>query len=306
MSTNLWDTLNLDIEQAIGEEAIADARRREQQRQGEAARAARQCDELRACMVAAWPADILEATAATVELEKNGEPVIVLTVDGERWQARPWGRDWRLECPTDDRMILPSAGPDLRRAVLLAIGYYRPAMALQREREAKIAALLDDARARLWTWPAGREITLYHWCWCRAPGTDEANAEFDGGWTDQSTPDADGFLVFPGETSHALPRAPRHLRLSPDSLPTVERFTFSSIESLPHRLTDIATICTLSDDPQADEDGCRSVGRVPVAWVRRLVDEVEDWPPSLRPRPASPPRTRSWPTPSSASAPPAG
>lgn len=259
--------LSAELEQeitALVERArAAETRHQEEQAQVDRDRQQKARLELMERVRREWPEDLIRALSVRPAGPARGDgyPYAVFDVDGKTWKALEWGHDWRILAPTGDEAIV--SVEKLRARLLIAIGRYREVAAEQARQEAEHEAALNEARERLWRWPAGREVTIYGWRWCIAAGSGDEDAEFDAGWSLQDRLDRDGYVRLEIAISRGQRRR-RILRLDPAAHKmVVERITFSSTEMLPHELREIVYL---------DGDDSEEVGRQPVAWLRALID----------------------------------
>jgi hypothetical protein len=115
---------------------------------------------------------------------------------------------------------------------------YETALAEDTRLRGVIDASVAERKALLWQWPAGRELTLYHWRWATAPAMDEDTAEYDEAWATTDRLDRAGWFT----TVHG-----RRFNLGMHRIgAVVEAKTFTSVEQLPRTLRRGVTI-TLPD-----------------------------------------------------------
>lgn len=138
------------------------------------------------------------------------------------------------------------------------------------------------AGAPAWVWPAGRELTIYSWRWCIAPGTAEGNAEYDEGFSWQRS--LSGSQPLHLEQSAGVSR--RTLILPPSAIPIAYEIKIASLKDVPTSLRVPYTINVpgmrheygQSDDdgdPQLVEDpkACLiiQIGVQPIEWLREAL-----------------------------------
>jgi hypothetical protein len=176
----------------------------------------------------------------------------------------------------------------------------RRAQAVQEHRSwsEQLDALKQGALQRLWRWPEELCISLYHVSYCAGIGRgedDEPVLEHAGGWTGTDHLDEHGYLrLEPAKpSSWSKATAPRTIKLSPAiHLPIWERWTVGSVDELPSELREEVIVSLPGVVARRDEDldaGFRltrdeqaysedyfqeCIGRVPLAWVRTLVDQA--------------------------------
>lgn len=259
----LTHELEQEIAVALERARASDAAYQEQQAQADETRRQKARNELMDRVRREWPQDLIHAlnVCAGESPYPGRETRVDFDVDGGMWTALDWGRDWRILTPTGDEVI---ASPEKLRAQLLsAIGRYREIVADRAREAAERDRAMNEARERLWRWPAGREVTIYGWRWCIATGAGDEDAEFDAGWSLQDRLDRDGYVQLEATRDRGQRRR-RILRLDPLAhKPIVERITFSSVEMLPHELREVVYL------DGGDEE---EVGRQPVEWLRTLID----------------------------------
>jgi len=276
----LTPALEQEIHALFEADALAAEEAKQQKRAAEDAHMFAQLERLRTRFVADWPEDLRAAfDPKAVTRWSHPQEAVVLTIDGQEWLAWLWGgRDWKVDLPDSGASCPLGTGPQLRTRMLLAVAQYRRDRAQQEAVQRHLETTLAAARATLWRWPAGRALVLYHWNWCIAPAADATSAAYDSGWSPQPRLDADGWLQLPPERGpyrESPSRAPRYLRISPESLAVIGRHAFRSLEDLPRCLRELVTT-TVTGMVERDEDDrplAHDVGEQPLPWVRRLLDE---------------------------------
>lgn len=192
--------------------------------------------------------------------------------------------------------IAPNDTPDQARNVIIALlaqmtTRLHEHLEREAERTTAIAAaevehtrathayqeVLEQARAALWQWPQGVAVTLHRWQWCTAPASLDGEAEYD--WT-YSLQDAlvDGWLT---PASGGSP-----IRLLPEHLPVVQRFTLQSIADAHTISLTRPTVLQIPGFAEEERFGTRylyvaseaelsgPVVHLPVGWLQRLVGQV--------------------------------
>jgi hypothetical protein len=120
--------------------------------------------------------------------------------------------------------VLASVDETIRRIAERAAQYAAELAAAQAEDAAArpvYEAAVQDALAQCWRWPDGVTLTLYRWRWCTAPASDTECAEYEHAWSLHDTLQ-DGWLH---RASINVP-----IRITDASLPTIERYAFSSLK----------------------------------------------------------------------------
>lgn len=162
--------------------------------------------------------------------------------------------------------------------------------AARRATHERLAAMVDEkvneARESLWQWPANvMSITLYYWKWQTGAIHDENGADYDyeDGWATVDRLDRDGYVaLLPEKYSQKT----RQIKLDMMAhKPIITRHCVYSVADLDSDLTEKKTIRVdgvyYIDDYYGgpsyfveSESGYieRDVGRVPLAWIRALVD----------------------------------
>jgi len=162
----------------------------------------------------------------------------------------------------------------------------------------QLAALKQEALQQLWRWPDKMRISLYQVSYCAGIGRgedDEPVLEHAGGWIGTDHLDKHGYLrLEPAKpSSWSKATGPRTIKLSPAMhLPIWERWTVGSVDELPGELREEVIVSLPGVVARRDEDldaGFRltrdeqaysedyyqeCIGRVPLAWVRTLVDQA--------------------------------
>lgn len=230
---------------------------------------------------------------------------VYFLLDGVRWQLSYYasGGQWTLNHPYVGERIDWLEGRKLESTLLLAMAAWRQLRAAQIEREraqaaaaeadeekrragvaamearlaaewaehqaceGEIAELVAEARAELWRWPAGRELTVYRWKWMI--GASRAGEPiFDTGWSLTDQADARGYV----QLQYDRWGSPREIRLTPEvHRPTVERETWAAARSDFLRPVEIRIEgYVLHDGRWRRAPGAvttHEIGRVPLPWI---------------------------------------
>lgn len=248
-------------------------------------------DDLRARLVEVLGEELLVALNVTFEGQNPDYVQAVLTDGPDYWRLRYLhGRAgnvdrWELTCSYQPGLkTIPHAENTLRRGLLVKIGLRRierqqeavrrAAETAEHERyQAQINEQVRAAQTRLWQWPQGRELTLYHWRW-QTGSVGEYGAEYDSGWSSHDQLN-DGWLQL---------GTGRRLRLINAHLPVVEQHTFNQVSELPDVLREDVVIhiagirqvwinntrAGYKGDPGGSIE--QDIGIIPVLWVRDLLD----------------------------------
>lgn len=199
---------------------------------------------------------------------------------------------------SSDRICLSTEPESSYQYVYDTESFLRAIAFLQEEEQAKAAqraaaeamhqrclARVEAAKAATvpWAWPAGRELTIYHWRWCVAPASPESNAEHDQGYSLQGDLSAMGDIaIYPQRY-----RKEGRVVMVRYAVPTAERLTSRRVADLPSDLRAPRTITVRGvryDYNQHDADGealfCEDAeselkidlgDEWPVAWVREAL-----------------------------------
>src|SRR5215469_3636353 len=162
----------------------------------------------------------------------------------------------------------------------------------------QLDALKQEALQQLWRWPDKIRISLYQVTYGAGIGRgedDEPVLEHTGGWTGTDHLDEHGYLRLEPAKPSSWSKAtePRTIKLSPAMhLPIWEWWTVGSVDELPGELREEVIISLPGvvarryEDLDAgfrftrDEQAYREdyyqecIGRVPLAWIRALVDQA--------------------------------
>lgn len=261
--------IDAEISAALAEEQRQRAAEQAAREEGEATALRQAYDELMAHARQEIDADLLDAFDARPAGDE-GHVFLALLIDGQMWELRWWGNDWRVQSPTGQDFVASAA--QLRMRLLLAIAAEREARAALLQRETEREAARQAALTALWRWPEGREVVLYHWRWCIGEGhLDEY--EYDEGWGTQDHLDAEGYVRLARYGSPEGRIIKLHMQWHK---PIIERLVFGSTDQLPLALYECVYTRASNDVNEADsddDDDVINVGTQPVAWLRALVDE---------------------------------
>ena len=227
----------------------------------------------------------LEQIGVDVDVNPHARATTRFTVDGVIFPCVWDGSTLEIRTAPDVGFYWVASDADLIAAVsdLLENVAARQAE-LAEEARVTAAALAEHTRCQErvaavlaatvpWQWPVGRELVIYHWTWCTAPGDDGA-AVFDDGYSLQSDLNSAGIVEL--EVERGTP--PRTLLLR-YATPIAECLVLRSVADLPRALRQLRTVGVPDVGhtfEQCDADGDPLLTRAPGEML--TIETGDEWP----------------------------